>query len=304
MVGDIQNDSAGRLEDGVPLGERLIPRKITLKQLKIGVNTGSIEVVGEFPPTPTIEDFRSGSGSPVAYNYGLNTINKERRVGLGNQGKAGLTSYVVTDPLSIDKLNQQDISNNRVDGTKPDDVRDLCKFFFEIITPDGSKFLYFRALLDSVDDSYNATWNPTKYVGRAEEFYTYGGFSRDINVKFKIAAATREEMKPLYRKMVYLASATAPTYGGQGFMRGTLARLTVGSYFDQLPGVITSVKYNLIQDMPWEIAMQQPEGNESGVQELPMGLECTVAFKVIHDFAPQTGLYHYFTSNEEAKTYF
>lgn len=303
---DVVNDSTGRVEDGIPLGEKLIPRKVRLKDLQIAVNSGSIEVVNRsagFPYTPTIEDFRSGSGSPVAYNYGLNTINKERRVGLGNQGNTGRTSYVVTDPLAIDKLNQQDISNNRVDGTKPDDVRDLCKFFFEIITPDGSKFLYFRALIDSVDDSYNATWNPTKYVGRAEEFYTYGGFSRDINVKFKIAAATREEMKPLYRKMVYLASATAPTYGGEGFMRGTLARLTVGSYFDQLPGVITSVKYNLIEDMPWEIAMQQPEGNESGVQELPMGLECTVAFKVIHDFAPQTGLYHYFTSNEKAKDY-
>lgn len=306
VAGDVVQDSTGRIVDGIPLGEILIPRKISLKRLKIGVNTGSIEVVnrsGEYPYTPTIEDFRSGSGSPVAYNYGLNTINKERRVGLGNQGRIGVTSYVVTDPLSIDKLNQQDISNNRVDGTKPDDVRDLAKFFFEIITPDGSKFLYFRALIDSVDDSYTATWNPTKYVGRAEEFYTYGGFSRDINVKFKIAAATREEMKPLYRKMVYLASATAPTYGGEGFMRGTIARLTVGSYFDQLPGVITSVKYNLIEDMPWEIAMQQPEGNESGVQELPMGLECTVAFKVIHDFAPQTGLYHYFTSNEKAKDY-
>lgn len=316
-ISNKQTDGGVRAEDlqsegdvdtqGISLGEISIPKKVSLKTLAYRINTGSADLVsrdGEsINYTPTLQDFRSGSKSTLSYNYGLNTINKERRVGLGNQGKGGRTSYVVTDPLSIDKLNQQDISDNRVDGTKPDDVRDLCKFFFEIITPDGSKFLYFRALLDSVDDSYNATWNPTKYVGRAEEFYTYGGFSRDINVKFKIAAATREEMKPLYRKMVYLASTTAPTYGGQGFMRGTLARLTVGSYFDQLPGVITSVKYNLIDDMPWEIAMQQPEGNESGVQELPMGLECTVTFKVIHDFAPQTGLYHYFTSNETAKDY-
>ena len=97
--------------------------------------------------------------------------------------------------------------------------------------------------------------------------------------------------------MVYLASSTAPTYGGQGFMRGTLARMTVGSYFSQLPGVITSVKYSLIQDMPWEISMQSPEqGGDSDVQELPMGLQCNVSYKVIHDFAPQTGLYHYFTN--------
>jgi hypothetical protein len=80
-------------------------------------------------------------------------------------------------------------------------------------------------------------------------------------------------------------------------MRGTVARLTVGSYFTQLPGVITSVKYSLIQDMPWELSMQSPEqGGDSDVQELPMGLQCSVSYKVIHNFAPQTGLYHYFTN--------
>jgi len=42
--------------------------------------------------------------------------------------------------------------------------------------------------------------------------------------------------------------------------------------------------------------MKSPESGESDVQELPMILDCSVTFKPIHDFAPQTGLYHYFTS--------
>jgi hypothetical protein len=222
---------------------------------------------------------------------------KELRVNLGDQGKVTFdrSAYSNTDPGTQDKLNLLDVSNTRIDGTS--NARDLAKFYFEIITPDESKFLHFRAFIDSIDDSYNADWQGFKYVGRADSFYTYGGFERDINISFKIAAATRAEMKPLYRKMVYLASSTAPTYGGQGFMRGTLARMTIGSYFSQLPGVITSVKYNLIDDMPWEISMQSPEqGGDSDVQELPMGLQCNVSFKVIHDFAPQTGLFHYFTN--------
>ena len=222
---------------------------------------------------------------------------KEVRVNLGNQGKITFdrSKYGTTDLDTQDALNKLNESSTRIDGTAA--ARDLAKFYFEIITPDGSKFLHFRAFIDSIDDSYNADWQGFKYVGRADNFYTYGGFERDISISFKIAAATRAEMKPLYRKMVYLASSTAPTYGGQGFMRGTLARMTVGSYFSQLPGVITSVKYSLIQDMPWEISMQSPEqGGDSDVQELPMGLQCNVSFKVIHDFAPQTGLYHYFTN--------
>ena len=252
----------------------------------------------------------------LAYKRNIPTFNKnvlkESRVGLGEQGGRNdenklINHYWTTSPdkSEIDSINALDISalNTRQDATK--EARDLAKLYFEIITPDGSKFMHFRAFIDSIDDSYNANWEGHKYVGRAEDFYTYGGFSRDINISFKIVAATRSELKPLYRKMVYLASSTAPTYGSVGgFMRGTLARLTVGSYFDQIPGVITSVKYSLIDELPWEIAMLQPEGLEDGVQEVPTGLQCSVSFKPIHDFAPQTGLHHYFTSTEKSKTFF
>lgn len=248
-------------------------------------------------PTTDIVDFREKKGNSYSFNYNSPTINRERRVNLGNQGKVSFdrSNYSNTDVDTQDTLNKLNESTTRIDGTS--DARDLAKLYFEIITPEGSTFLHFRAFIDSIDDNFNADWQGTKYVGRAENFYTYGGFERDINISFKIAAATRAEMKPLYRKMVFLASSTAPTYGGEGFMRGTLARLTVGSYFSQLPGVITSVKYSLIQDMPWEISMQNPEaGTDDDMQELPMGLQCSVSYKVIHDFAPQTGLYHYFTS--------
>lgn len=266
------------------------------------IDTGSLKAEGSY--NTKIEDFRKKQGKAYSFDYNLPTINRERRVNLGNQGKVSFdrTQYSNTDPDTVDSINALDIQNNeQAAGNKQG--RDFAKFYFEIITPDSKpRFLHFRAFIDSIDDSYNADWQGFKYVGRADSFYTYGGFERDINISFKIAAATRSEMKPLYRKMVLLASSTAPTYGGQGFMRGTLARLTVGSYFTQLPGVITSVKYSLIQDMPWELSMQSPEqGGDSDVQELPMGLQCSVSYKVIHDFAPQTGLYHYITNPNPEK---
>ena len=254
-------------------------------------------IANRFKPPGNVQDFRSGL--PYSFDYNSSTINRETRVNLGNQGKVSFDRSTYgnsSDKDTHDTLNSLDIQNNdRAAGNS--EGRDFAKFYFEIITPEGSKFLHFRAFIDSIDDSYNADWQGFNYVGRGEKFYTYGGFERDINISFKIAAATRAEMKPLYRKMVYLASSTAPTYGGEGFMRGTLAKLTIGSYFSQLPGVITSVKYSLIQDMPWELSMQSPEqGGDSDVQELPMGLQCTISYKVIHNFAPQTGLQHYFTN--------
>lgn len=271
----------------------------SLEQLKESINNNQEDIVSENNFSQKIEDFREGSTNVYSLNYSSNTVRRETRVNLGDQGKKKAegfyTSYSNVDPDAIDTINQLDISDTRIDGT--DAARDLAKFYFEVITPDGSKFLHFRAFIDNIDDSYNADWQGFNYVGRGEKFYTYGGFERDITVGFKIAAATRSELKPLYRKMVYLASVTAPTYGGQGFMRGTLARMTIGSYFSQIPGIITSVKYNLIDDMPWEIAMQNPEGGtDDDVQELPMGLQCSISFKAIHDFAPVTGLKHYFTN--------
>jgi len=229
---------------------------------------------------------------------------KERRVGLGDQGltsKAKVPYWTPAQPLELDQVNMLDVGD-RQDAAG--NARDMAKFYFEIITPEESKFLYFRAHIKSLDDTFNADWQARKYNGRAENFYTYGGFDRDISLSFTIAAATRTEMRPLYRKMVYLASVTAPTYGEAGLMRGTLARMTVGSYLDQIPGVITSVKYNLVDGAPWEIAMGQPEGVETDVQVLPMVMDCSISFKPIHDFAPRTGFHHYFTNASEGVKFF
>ena len=239
---------------------------------------------------------------------------KSRRVRLGNQGHAGIPGtdfyeakkanyYWVTDKnrTGVDVLNALEPSTSRQDelGT------DFAKFYFQIITPDNptGTFLHFRAFIDSIDDSYSADWAGRQYNGRAEKFYTYGGFDRDISVSFNVAAASREELMPMYRKMVYLASVTAPTYGkGSGLMRGTLARLTIGSYFSHIPGVITSVKYSLDENAPWEIQLGKGTGRiDTDVQTLPMMLKCSVSFKPIHDFAPQTGLYPYFTEMKEPK---
>lgn len=275
--------------------------------------TGSINQ-GNFG-TPVITDFRSGSLTTYSFNYQAPTIRKETRINLGDQGAAKKSSknYTITDSTGIDKINQLDILSRRPGDTDKDtikDGRDLVKFYFEIITPSQpkaqpdpkstslSQFLYFRAFLDSFDDNYSAQWDARKYVGRAESFYTYGGFDRSINFSFKIAAASRAEMKPLYRKMVYLASATAPTYQQNGgFMRGTLAKVTIGSYLSQVPGVIESVKYSWNTEYPWEIAMQNPEnGIDDDMQELPMIMDCSISFKPIHSFAPQTGLEHFITN--------
>ena len=276
-----------------------------LEEVKTGtIDTGNKDIVNQNRTTTGLKnsvklsDFRAKTPEGNKYNgAGSEKYIKEFRVGLGNQGLSPTsTDYTKTRRESVDKINALDVQNNKVSGTV--EGRDLIKFKFEIITPEDSKFLYFRAYLDSLSDNFKGSWNETKYVGRAEAMQIYEGFSRDISFGFKIAASTRIEMEPLYRKMVYLASSTAPTYAGEGgFMRGTFARITIGSYLYEVPGVITSVDYKWDTNYPWEIAFQNPVGGtDDDMQELPQILDCSITFKPIHDFIPQTGLSHYITN--------
>ena len=233
--------------------------------------------------------YRSNTYSLDYGGYYSSKIIKEKRVGLGNQGKkkVNITNYTDVDEDRVDKLNAQPTSLAALDGAE--EVRDLISLNFEIITPEQSMFLYFRAYLDQFSDSFSADWGASKYIGRAEDFYTYNGFTRQVSIGFKVAASSRVELNPIYQKIATLASVTTPTYGGteSKFMRGTIARVTVGDYLYKVPGIIESVDFNWQTDYPWEINMQGPEGNEDTMPVVPHLLDCSLSFKPIHSFIPE-----------------
>lgn len=284
----------------------------------------------EIPPTDTTDKFpEEGIYGETAKYYTVKSdvttkngnITKEQRVRLGDQGAKGTPEMQLarktnsywfrSDPkpenaLEVDKINalfpndgKLTVNGSTVEGGQTLG-RDLIKFRFHILTADGKeKVLYFRAFLDAFADNYTGQWSQVKYLGRAEDFQIYSGFQRKITLSFKIAAASRAEMRPLYEKMIWLASATAPTYasGGQ-FMRGTITKITVGDYIYELPGVLNSVGYTWNPEYPWEIAMTQPEnlGIDDFEQELPQVMDCQIDFTPIHTFTPTTGLKEYITT--------
>ena len=192
----------------------------------------------------------------------------------------------------IDIINRLDIIKG-VDNALPEKIaplaKDMVNFRFEIMNTDDIEspdFIIFRAFLETMDDNFDASHNEYKYNGRGEKFYIYEGFERKISVSFKIAAQSRHEMKPLYRKLNYLAAQTAPNYSpGQGRIRTPFAKLTVGDYFKRVPGVITSVGISWSKEYPWEIK-NHPDW-DSDMKVLPHILDVTVSFQPIHNFTPQ-----------------
>lgn len=218
------------------------------------------------------------------------TYHREKRVNLGNPGG---------DPYNgnttVDLINALDVFKSTGNFNKQE-VRDLIRFRIEAVnptSPTNTNVMIFRAFLDTLNDSFNAGYNEFKYNGRGESFYTYDSFNRDINFSFKIAAQSAREMKPLYRKLNYLASNTAPEYNQtSGRMMTPFMRLTIGSYFHRLPGVIKTVGIQWQKDYPWDICIDAPEGgSDAKMFVLPHVLDVNITYQPIHDFLPQKGIH-------------
>lgn len=182
------------------------------------------------------------------------------------------------DDIQLENLLDEKLNSSVFNG-------DLIKFSFTTIVPRRGEEdqpeirpLYFRAYLDSFDDSFNSSWNAFKYIGRAEDFYSYEGFNRNIEISFKIAANGEAELDRLIEKLNLLAGSTAPTYTEGSYMRGNFTSVTVGNYLQNQTGVINTVNIAWNTDYQWDIT-----------KELPMILDISVSFTPIHSFAPQFG---------------
>jgi hypothetical protein len=189
----------------------------------------------------------NGGTTTITINSSWKDINREKNVGSANQDQINLTplfsaSFTVFGP------NTKSVSIN---GT-PVNVNDFVNF--RILSVGDNLWTIFRAYLTQFSDSTDAKWNNVSYTGRGEDFYIYGGYSRKINIGFKVAALSAEEMKPMYQKLNYLMGNVMPIYTNN-LMRGPFVRMTVGNWLNNQDGILNNVSYTIPQDSPWEIGL-------------------------------------------------
>ena len=230
----------------------------------------------------------------------------ETRVHLGNPGtpknKANY-NYSSDPPNPLDKITALPLykaSSVATNNMQDFPVNDLVKFRIAVIDNDNPRnktFIHFRAFLDSISDNYASDWNSFKYTGRGENFYTYQGFTRDISLGWSVAAQSRAELIPMYKKLNYLASVCAPDYSNSGYMRGNLVQLTIGGYLYETVGIIRGFTYEMPQDATWEIGIntlgtgldEDRIQAAEGVKELTQLIRVTgFRFTPIQRFLPRT----------------
>jgi len=220
---------------------------------------------------------RVGSGDP-----GKETIKGQNKSGISYS-----LSATSKEMEAIDKITAMPMYEGQ--GPNADlAINDLVKFRIAVIDNSpgaNATYIHFRAFIDSFTDNYSADWGSVNYVGRGDNFWNYTGFKRDISLGFTVAAQSKPELIPMYKKLNYLASTLAPDYSTAGLMRGNLVRLTVGGYIYEQPGIITTLNYSIPEESPWEIGIDEDGGYDSSVKELPHIIRVTgFAFTPIHNF--------------------
>jgi hypothetical protein len=260
----------------------------------------------------------SGQLSTSLEYSGPNAGNIEKRVNLGDPGARADKDYsdyskgitynsqqvnansklVGAYTPGLDKITSIPIYRSEDTSTELNAVNDLVKFRIAVIdnnSPNFKTFIHFRAFIDSMSDTYSATWSGFNYLGRSEQFYTYGGFTRTVSLSWTVAAQSKQELIPMYKKLNYLASSLTGDYSPDGYMRGNLVQLTIGGYLYEQPGIITSLTYDIPTESPWEIGIGtgfDASGNtiqgDSSVKELPHIIRVTgFNFIPIQRFIPQ-----------------
>jgi len=225
-------------------------------------------------------------GENVPTNF---TLDAQKAAELNPIGKT--LSYDSINKLDIKGFNPENLSPSEIDDLINLKNQDLIPFYFQILNNDSSNgdadwFLFFRAYLNNMSDSFKADWQSFKYIGRAENFYKYSGFSRDISLSFTIYAHSFSEMKPLYEKLNYLVGVTAPSYSNYGYMRGNFVNLRVGDYLNDVPGIITNIGLKPSFEGGWEIGRDALGAPLNDVKKLPKLIEVDLSFTPVHNFTP------------------
>ena len=142
---------------------------------------------------------------------------------------------------------------------------DLIAFhFYDVV---NEKYIPFRATVKGISEGNTAYWDELRFIGRADQIYSYNGFSRTLSFTFNVVVGSVTELLPTWQKINYMASTVKPSNYTKGnaagvdlpynrFMVPPMFMITIGDLYKFQPAVITSLNVNIPDDAAWETLNQ------------------------------------------------
>jgi len=195
----------------------------------------------------------------------------------GPLGKARLKNFDITafNNLNVDPLNLIPYGETNYEGKEYTRL-DWIPFKFHDIRSDSP--IVFRAILSGITDTFSPEYASERYVGRPDKVHVYQGTDREIAFTFDVYPKSDRELAPIWLKLNRLAGLTYPhmsepaSTGGRG-MISPYTRLTIGDMYDDAPGFISSLTYNVMDEGTWE----------TDIAKLPKYIQVNVSFTYIGD---------------------
>ena len=172
----------------------------------------------------------------------------------------------------------RELNSKVLDQASPD----LIPFYFDLLHTGKGKttptlfedtILQFRGTLKTVSTSVTPQWSSKKYFGRPDSVHTYNGYDQNLSFSFQLYAASRTDMKNMYKGLNKLKGLCKPGWDAtKSFMIGPVTQLSIGDYIQKQPGFIKSLSISPDEQIYWDLGKDPIRGFPQIIQAVPAGL--------------------------------
>jgi hypothetical protein len=198
---------------------------------------------------------------------------------------------VIPESIGTDTVDELGVVNSDRSGDNTDSMPmsvlegayDLIPLVFRDING-SSNIMQFRCTLESITDTFSPEWDSTSYMGRAEPVWHYkGAAARKVSSGFTTYAVNRKSLRSMYQKLNRLAGYTMPKYESGNFnqMSAPLMKLTIGDYIKNQPGFLSSLSFNIENDVYWETTQEVSADGRVQTYKVPRSIKVDFEYTII-----------------------
>jgi hypothetical protein len=112
----------------------------------------------------------------------------------------------------------------------------------------------FLATITALTENWTPSWQASKFIGNAFNFYTYENVERSVSFQFKIFSTNDDEHKAAWERINFLSRLTMPQGYGEkvNYVQPPIIQLTMGDIYHKRPAFIETLSYSVDDTYTWD----------------------------------------------------